>query len=498
MIKNSKNMKKRKDLTFQKKFELSEKLKLEKNTSQRQLAIKYDISLGSVHNLLNMKQEKPENNRNLSRKRMYCLRKTKDIDPILYEWFQKQRTRNITVSGDILKIKAQEIAGKLNVSDFKASTGWLHSFIRRNNISSHKICGESGTVSTQIIMSLRDEYSAKLGCYTKENIFNCDETSLFYKQAGNRTYICSNEDKASGKFSKDRVSILLATSSEGEKLQPLVIGKAKKPHCFKGLNISNLPVRYRNNAKSWMTRNIFTDWLKELNEMMKAKSRNILLLLDNASVHTKDLELSHVELFFLPPNTTSLVQPLDQGIIKVFKDEYKKSLNTSINFELNTNILSCQEDILKKITIYQAIIWVSQAWKNTKEECIKNCFIKSFQNAMVINDPILSNQFEIEVNEEFPAYAINDEDEIDNIIAEHKNEQSTHSESNEDSHLDLEKEMSSCEALQAIRKLERYFINNIPDKIGDIWNIEKSVMSAIKLRSPKITDFFSRTTSPRN
>jgi len=226
----------------------------------------------------------------------------------------------------------------LGVSDFKKRP-------KKKCIDSNKICGESGTVNHEILPKFKNEYTVKLACYSKGNTFNCDENSLFYKQAGNRTYICSNDDKSSGKFSKHRVSILLATISDGEKLHAVIVGKAKKPHYFKGLNISNLRVRYRNNYKSWMIRDIFTEWLRDLNKIMKSNNSNNLLLLGNPYVHMKDQQLSQVKLFYLPINTTSLLQPLDQGIIKAFVDEYKKRLNTSINFELNSHDLLSQEDI---------------------------------------------------------------------------------------------------------------------------------------------------------
>jgi hypothetical protein len=60
------------------------------------------------------------------------------------------------------------------------------------------------------------------------------------------------------------------------------------------------------------------------------------MILDNASPHVvsstkvgksrgfSTLKLSNVTLVFLHPNVTSVVQPLDQGIIASFKTQYKK------------------------------------------------------------------------------------------------------------------------------------------------------------------------------
>ena len=73
---------------------------------------------------------------------------------------------------------------------------------------------------------------------------------------------------------------------------------------------------------------IFRDWLESFNRSMKTSNRNVILLIDNAVGHntTTDLNLSNVKLLYLPPNTTSVLQPLDAGIIKCFKCLYKKKL----------------------------------------------------------------------------------------------------------------------------------------------------------------------------
>lgn len=53
----------------------------------------------------------------------------------------------------------------------------------------------------------------------------------------------------------------------------------------------------------------------------KKQIRKIILFLDNATSHP-DLKLKNINLIFLPPNTTSHCQPLDQFIIQNFKVIY--------------------------------------------------------------------------------------------------------------------------------------------------------------------------------
>jgi hypothetical protein len=69
-----------------------------------------------------------------------------------------------------------------------------------------------------------------------------------------------------------------------------------------------MPVTYRWNKKAWMTGVLFDEWLRKVNNRMKAQKRNIILLLGNCGAHPK-LEMSNVKLTFLPPNTTSKLQP---------------------------------------------------------------------------------------------------------------------------------------------------------------------------------------------
>lgn len=84
-------------------------------------------------------------------------------------------------------------------------------------------------------------------------------------------------------------------------------------------------------------------------------------------------ELSNVEVF-LPPITTSRIQPLDAGIIVQVKRNFKFHLLLRI-FE-NTE---AERNSIYNIDILTPIRWVSEEWKAVLASCITNCFRHCFE-----------------------------------------------------------------------------------------------------------------------
>ncbi|KAH8032995.1 hypothetical protein HPB51_004917 [Rhipicephalus microplus] len=87
-------------------------------------------------------------------------------------------------------------------------------------------------------------------------------------------------------------------------------------------NVLSLACQYRANQPAWMTRELFTEWLLTLDEKMRKESRHILMIVDNCSARIVNVRLTHVRLEFLLPNCTSILQPLDQGIIRSVKSHF--------------------------------------------------------------------------------------------------------------------------------------------------------------------------------
>ena len=68
------------------------------------------------------------------------------------------------------------------------------------------------------------------------------------------------------KKSKERLTVAFCVNSLGEFETPLVIGKAKKPRCFKKIDPQSLSILWRVNKKAWMTTVIFTEWVTRFKE----------------------------------------------------------------------------------------------------------------------------------------------------------------------------------------------------------------------------------------
>lgn len=188
-----------------------------------------------------------------------------EVEQKLYDWFQKQRERNCPINGPLFKAKAKDIFKTLfpekEEKEFEASEGWLWKFKRRRGIRFLKICGEilssDSTAITPFVHRFRSKVQ-EMGL-SNNQIYNADESALYYRLLPDKTYVASCEKTAPGrKIQKERITFMLCANADGShKTTPLVIGKAKNPRCFKNFNN---PLIYNNSSSAWMTSHIFHDW----------------------------------------------------------------------------------------------------------------------------------------------------------------------------------------------------------------------------------------------
>jgi len=155
-----------------------------------------------------------------------------EVNSKTYDWFCEARAKNCPVSGPLIQEKAKSIAENLKFDTFTASNGWLESFQKRHGIHQSILNGESADVDNSIVEGWFGRLKAICEGYSPDNIYNCDETGLFYRALPTRSLVQRNDKCKGGKFSKERLTVLLTASLTGHKLQPLVIGKSRNPRCF--------------------------------------------------------------------------------------------------------------------------------------------------------------------------------------------------------------------------------------------------------------------------
>lgn len=286
------------------------------------------------------------------------------LNRIVLEWFSEAKAKKYPISGPILQGKAKEMAGILNLDGFAASNGWLQSFRKRHGITFNVSGGEASETEKTSVESWPDKLREITCHYNPKDIANADEIALFFRALPHETLQMKGEKCSRGRYSQERLTVLLVAFADGKLEKPLVIGKSENPRCFKNLKKSQLPVDWMANKDAWMTSAIFEEFLKKFNKRMENENRKIVLFLDDANCHPR-IQLSNIRLIFLPPYITSFVQPLENGITHNVKLNYRK---------LMLEHLIANMDLTVKIDVLDAITFLSRSVKGVNDECIRNCF----------------------------------------------------------------------------------------------------------------------------
>ena len=214
---------------------------------------------------------------------------------------------------------------------------------------------------------------------------------------------------------------------------------------------------------------------------------------------------------FLPPNTTSHLQPCDQGIIKALKVYYQKLF-------VDSALSSFQNGTEAQINMKNAIYWTSAAWQMVSVKCIANCFKKAgFKHSSQVNDvhaedpeeDISLSQLRLLLRENFPETSADAYVDVDNEVSvsgtftDDDIVSEIQLQSQSDNHEDDDETVESCDtltvgvssAMDALKTLRRFFEceSDIDQTtFSNLVSIEQLLQDKIKnkKRQSKITAFF--------
>ena len=417
-------------LDFTKKLEVIRKL--ENGSSKADLARQYKTSETSIYRTWLKRDDikkqaaemAPKSMSKISRKRSPNKER---MERLLLQWFEDCFDKRIPVNRELLMARADTLfkvisknhpepnepmegddeGATIKKETFKATRGQFEGFKSRTGIHNLQIQGEASSADTaaaakfpEILEKIKHE-----GGYTDDQIFNADETALLWKALIRKTYVPEGQKHFSGyKAAKERLTVLLGGNASGSmKLRPLVIHRSENPRAFKNVQKSGLPVIWKANKKAWMTQTIFRDWFHnyfcvEVERFCKFKKIpfKALLLLDNAPGHPLDIKHPNVRIEYLPANTTSVLQPMDMGIIATFKayylrETYEQALLAS---EPNNPRRIELPQFFKQLDVLRAVENIARAWNKVTEHNLRSMWKQAMPNRDKLFNENIENSVE--------------------------------------------------------------------------------------------------------
>uniref|UniRef100_H9H7U0 Tigger transposable element-derived protein 1-like n=1 Tax=Monodelphis domestica TaxID=13616 RepID=H9H7U0_MONDO len=306
------------------------------------------------------------------------------MERLLSLWIEDQKQRRLPVNTVLIQEKAKSLFEDLKqkhgesaqTETFGASNGWFARFKARHNVL---LTDEPAVADAEAARKYPDVLRKIIeeGGYTPQQVFNIDETGLFWKRLPERTCV-SLEDKVGPGFkaSKDHLTLLLGGNAAGDcKLKPLLVYPSENPRALKGCSKPNLPVIWRSNRNDWVTMSIFQEWFTHFfcpaveRHCAENKLPNkALLILDSAPCHPvylDDLSAS-VRVAFLPKNTSALIQPMNQGVITTFKASYLRRTLGQLIQETDGEEKPTVREFWRSYNIMTAVDNIAEAWQELK------------------------------------------------------------------------------------------------------------------------------------
>lgn len=208
-----------------------------------------------------------------------------------------------------------------SLEDSNASSGWVRNYMKRNGFVSKKDADLVGHIKARTLLNARDEFKRSMCKMSIEDICNTDETAVLFRSFPSHA-IRSRAQPSNHERVNDRLTAVLTVFADGTKMTLTIKGTAHRPRSFPGHfdAMKDLGVFNRSPRNSWNSAHLWTRTVRGFNKSSEFESSGITPVIDNCSAHAIDYcQFGNYEAIVLPPNMTSVLQPVDAAIGISFK-----------------------------------------------------------------------------------------------------------------------------------------------------------------------------------
>ncbi|RHY39562.1 hypothetical protein DYB30_000467 [Aphanomyces astaci] len=238
-----------------------------------------------------------------------------------------------------------------------------------------------------VLIEVRDDFAAEFHRqyhgFGPDCVYNVDETGFYYDMPPKYIWSARGGDAkiSTGEKHSMRMTTVLTVRSNGDKLPILFIIRGTPGGRIETSELPTYPSGhfYAVQGKAWMDNTVWKSYLRDL--LHRSLVEPSVILLDNFESHVNDASYRIVEgelgsfLCAIPPNATSICQPLDVGVMAPFKRYLRDEWLTEemIDGEDGDDFDTPTAAEKRKAMVKRAIA----AWDRVTATEIRNSFVKA-------------------------------------------------------------------------------------------------------------------------
>lgn len=313
---------------------------------------------------------------------------------ILQEWISQSLWNGIPITSPIIQGTAQSVWHRIP-AEFREGNGsfsykWIANFLAKMDVNVSALDEELPKTPRVWTFEQRSTLKELFSKVPPQDLYTLDETFIAYNLP--LDYAQYEASKIQRRI--EVATVMLCSNLDGsDKMKPVVVGRYNSYRSFKNYfpdepldpvsqsmlgqkMAAKFNITYHSNRKSWLTSNLFHNWLAQWDKRLGADDRKIWIILDDSCSHRiVNMHLTHINLIYTSANSRFL--PFNWGVLDEFKTRYRIQqyqalieLQKRLESQLKTKeiLISFEQS---QLTMSNAFKFINRAWAEIPVDTIK-------------------------------------------------------------------------------------------------------------------------------